>query len=38
MLGRFAFPRWLINTVEVVVILLRALVIVVFGIAPPWPP
>ena len=32
--GRFALPRWLINTVEVVVIFLRGMAIFIFGIAP----
>jgi len=31
---RFALPRWLIKTVEVVVIFLRGVAIFVFGIAP----
>ena len=31
---RFALPRWLINTVEVVVIFLRGVAIFIFGIAP----
>jgi hypothetical protein len=31
---RSALPRWLINTVEVVVIFLRGMAIFIFGIAP----
>jgi hypothetical protein len=32
--GRFALPRWLINTVEVGAIFLRGVAIFIFGIAP----